>query len=190
MKKVSSLLLSLALSAGAQAGTYTWTGAANDGLWFTPGNWNLDGVAAATSPGNEPSDDVVINGAGAAVSYNPGGDWVPRGSTTISGGASLTQVNGEAWPLIRGNFLLDGGSYDTGSAGAFRLASTMTIQNGGVFTLRTGQQNIDGTGRIVLAAGGTIERTGEWAGTIPVTFQGGTRAAPSRRRASSIRTTA
>ena len=173
MKKVSSLLLSLALSAGAQAGTYTWTGAANDGLWFTPGNWNLDGVAAATSPGNEPSDDVVINGAGAAVSYNPGGDWVPRGSTTISGGASLTQVNGEAWPLIRGNFLLDGGSYDTGSAGAFRLASTMTIQNGGVFTLRTGQQNIDGTGRIVLAAGGTIERTGEWAGTIPVTFQGG-----------------
>ncbi|MBQ6925917.1 MAG: hypothetical protein IJQ73_14865 [Kiritimatiellae bacterium] len=171
--KAMALCAMAAVAAAAHAGTYTWTGAANDGLWFTPGNWNLDGVAAATSPGNEHSDDVVINGSGVAVSYDPGGDWVPTGSTTISGGASLTQINGAAWPLIRGNFLLDGGSYDTGSAGAFRLASTMTIQNGGVFTLRTGQQNIDGTGRIVLAAGGTIERTGEWQGTIPVTFQGG-----------------
>ena len=175
MKKTLAMALSAltALGTAAYAGTYTWTGSANDGLWFTAGNWNLDGAAAATSPGNGPSDDVVISGSGVAVTYQPGGDWVPTGSTTISGGASLTQADGAAWPLIRGDFLLDGGSYDTGSAGAFRLASTMTIQNGGVFTLRTGQQNIDDAGRIVLAAGGTIERTGEWQGNIPVTFQGG-----------------
>ena len=32
------------------AGTYTWTGNGNDGLWFTAGNWNYEGAAATTSP--------------------------------------------------------------------------------------------------------------------------------------------
>ncbi len=175
MKKslVTALCAIAAIGATVYAGTYTWTGAANDGLWFTAGNWNLDGAAATTSPGNAPADDVMISGSGVTVSYNPGGDWVPTGSTTISGGASLTQITGEAWPLIRGDFLLDGGSYDTGSAGTFRLGSTMTIRNGGVFTLRCGQQNVDDAGEIVLDNGGTITRTGAWPGTIPVTFSGG-----------------
>ena len=175
MKHATTLLLLLAAYA-AHAGTYTWTGAADpaDGLWFNAANWNYEGAPAANSPGATPADDVVIDGAGAAVTYAPGGDWVPTGSTTISGGASLTQTGGGAWPLVRGAFTLDGGSYDTGSAGAFRLGATMTIRNGGTFTLRTGQQNDNNAGRIVLAPGGTIERTGEWPGTIPVTFSGGT----------------
>ena len=61
MKKTMAMALSAltALGTAAHAGTYTWTGAANDGLWFTAGNWNLDGAAAATSPGSGPSDDVV-----------------------------------------------------------------------------------------------------------------------------------
>ena len=171
--KAMALCAIAAIGATVYAGTYTWTGAANDGLWFTAGNWNLDGAAAVTSPGNSPADDVVISGSGVTVSYNPGGDWIPTGSTTVSGGALLTQITGGAWPLIRGDFLLDGGNYDTGSAGAFRLGATMTIRNGGTFTLRTGQQNDGDAGRIVLDNGGTIERTGEWPGTIPVTFQGG-----------------
>jgi len=172
-------LLTIATIAAAitllNAGTYTWTGEANDGgLWFTAGNWNYEGAPAANAPGSAPADNVVISGTGVAVNYVPGGDWIPTGSTTISGGASLTQTGGGAWPLVRGAFTLDGGSYDTGSAGAFRLGATMTIQNGGVFTLRTGQQNDNNAGRIVLAEGGVIDRTGEWPGTIPVTFSGGT----------------
>ena len=97
MKKTLAMALSAltALGTAAYAGTYTWTGAANDGLWFTAGNWDLDGAAAATSPGNSPSDDVVISGSGMTVSYDPGGDWLPTGSTTISGGASRTP--GKSW---------------------------------------------------------------------------------------------
>ena len=175
MKTKRLTLLCVAFSAfAAHAGTYTWTGAAGDGLWFTAANWNYEGAPAANSPGAAPADDVVIDGAGVAVTYAPGGDWVPTGSTTISGGASLTQTGGGAWPLVRGAFTLDGGSYDTGSAGAVRLGATMTIRNGGTFALRTGQQNDNDAGRIVLAAGGTVDRTGEWPGTIPVTFSGGT----------------
>lgn len=171
MNKLVLAALPLATASALLADTITWTWNGGDGEWFSA-NWLENGEISANNPGPTPSGNVLIDN-GADVTYTPGGDWVPTGSTTISGGASLTQINSAAWPLIRGDFLLDGGSYDTGSAGAFRLASTMTIQNGGIFTLRTGQQNIDDAGRIVLAAGGTIERTGEWEGNIPVTFQGG-----------------
>ncbi len=177
----ATLLASLCLS--ASAGTYTWTGAADDGLFFTAGNWDYDDGAgtvtspAASAPARNTTDDIVI-GNGDAVSYVPGGDWEPKGSTTISNGSSITQVNGNSWPRIQGPLLLDGGSYDTGSAGTFRLGVTMTIRNGGVFTLRCGQQNTDNAGRIVLGNGGSLVRTGAWPGTIPVTFAGGTMTVP------------
>ncbi|MBO4710176.1 MAG: hypothetical protein J5727_10415 [Kiritimatiellae bacterium] len=169
-------LLTIATIAAAitllDAGTYTWTGAAGDGLWFTAGNWNYDGVPAANSPGNAPSDDVVIAN-GDTVTYVPGGDWVPTGSITISGSSTLVQSTGDAWPNVLGPLVLDGGTYDTGSAGNFRLGSTLTVRNGGALILRCTQGNTDGNGLIVLENGGTINRTGEWTGTIPVEFNGG-----------------
>ena len=85
MKKALLTIVAIAAATNIlNAGTYTWTGAANDGLWFTAGNWNYDDGSgnvtspAATSPGNTPSDDVVIAN-GDTVTYSPGGDWMPTG---------------------------------------------------------------------------------------------------------------
>ncbi len=170
MKK-AILFWTATLCAGVlSAGTYAWRG--GDGPWFDAANWNYDGAPAAVSPGNAPADDVVIDGP-VTVTYVPGGDWLPTGATTISGGATLVQADGGAWPNIRGAVTLDGGTYDTGSAGSFRLGGTMTIRNGGALFVRTGQQNTDGKGLIVMEDGGLLERFGGWAGAIPLTLNGG-----------------
>ena len=72
MKKLLTIAIA-AIAGHILAGTYTWTGAANDGgLWFTAGNWNYDGAAASTSPGRELNgNDVVIDGSGVVVTYVP-----------------------------------------------------------------------------------------------------------------------
>jgi hypothetical protein len=96
MKKLVSIAIA-AMAGQLIAGTYTWTGKAGDGLWFTPGNWDYNDAAAATSPGNTLNgDDVVIDGAGVVVTYVPGGDLDMRAGTTltVSGGAKLTQNGG------------------------------------------------------------------------------------------------
>ena len=177
MKNTAFFLLSLALATGAHAGTYTWTGAANDGLWFTAGNWDYtdDGGTttspAATSPGNAPSDNVVISN-GDTVSYAPGGDWQPTGTTTISGGSTLVQVTGGAWPNIQGALILDGGHYDSGSAGQIRVNATITVRNGGSATLKN-TANTSGAGSLVIETGGTVVRTGAWGGALPLVMRGG-----------------
>lgn len=173
MKKSLLVLGVLAASStGLLADAYTWTGSESDGLWFTPGNWLLNGETAVNSPGNAPAQDVVIAN-GDTVTYVPGGDWLPSGSTTVSGGSTLVQSDAAAWPNVYGPFVLDGGTYDTGGAGNFRLGATMTIRNGGVFTLRCTQANTDGNGRIIIENGGTLTRTGEWTGVLPVAMTGG-----------------
>ena len=126
------------LAIAASAGTYTWTGAANDGLWFTAGNWNYDGAPAASSPGNNVSDDIVIDGAGVVVTYLPGGDLITQaGSTlTVSGGATLAQ-DGGAWPFFHGTVVIDGGTLDyknnASNPGQVRLDGRMELRNGGAF---------------------------------------------------------
>ncbi len=169
-----SLLGVALLSAGvASAGTYTWTGVAGDNQWFTAGNWLLDGEAATASPGNAPSDDVVINGA-FAVEYNPGGDWMPTGSTTISGGATLTQVVGNAYPQPYAPLIIDGGTYDTGSAGTFRVnGTTVTVKNNGLFTLKTAIERLN-EGGIVLEAGGRMTASANYVASANDSYKGGT----------------
>ena len=140
VKKLVSIAIA-AIAGQLFAGTYTWTGAAGDGLYFTAGNWDYtdDGGAttspAATSPGNTPADDIVIAN-GDTVSYDPGGDWKPSGTTTISGGSTLVQSNGGAWAEIRGALVLDGGTYDSGTAGQVRFDGTVTVRSGGALFLR------------------------------------------------------
>ena len=140
VKKLVSIAIA-AIAGQLFAGTYTWTGAAGDGLYFTAGNWDYtdDGGAttspAATSPGNTPADDIVIAN-GDTVSYNPGGDWKPSGTTTISGGSTLVQINGGAWAEILGALVLDGGTYDSGTAGQVRFDGTVTVRSGGALFLR------------------------------------------------------
>ena len=129
------LLATLAFS--ASAGTYTWTGAAGDGQYFTAGNWDYDGAPAANAPGNAPADDIVMNNAG-TIEYNPGGDWMPSGTVTISGNTTFVQINGNAWFLIRGDLVIrDGGTFDTGTSERLRIAGSLTLDRGGVLLLRT-----------------------------------------------------
>ena len=182
--KTLAVLSASLLCASASAGTYTWTGAAGDNLYFTAGNWSYDDGAgnvtspAATAPARNTTDDIVI-ATGDAVNYVPGGDWEPKGSTTISNGSSLTQTGGNSWPRIQGPLLLDGGSYDTGSAGQFRLGATMTVRNGGSFATPKDQANYNSAGRLVVEQDGVVEigttsTSREWTGAIPVSLSGGT----------------
>ena len=178
MKKALLTIVAIAAATNLlNAGTYTWTGAAGDGLWFTAGNWNYDDGSgnvtspAATSPGNAPSDDVVIAN-GDTVSYSPGGDWMPTGTTTISGGSKLVQVSGGAWPNIQGALILDGGHYDSGSAGQIKVNAIITVRNGGS-AIFPNTINADSVGSFAIETGGTVIRSGSWSGTIPLLMRGG-----------------
>ena len=77
--KAMALCAMAAVAAAAHAGTYTWTGAANDGLWFTPGNWDGSQVPGST-------DSAVINDAAVEVSNTVD---IPA-SVTLTGTASLS----------------------------------------------------------------------------------------------------
>ena len=84
MKKLVTIAIA-AMAGHLIAGTYTWTGANGDGLWFTAGNWNYDGAAATSSPGNTLNgDNVVIDGSGVVVTYVPGGDLITQAGTTLT----------------------------------------------------------------------------------------------------------
>ena len=67
--------------------TYTWTGAALDGNWNTPGNWSADGVIPVMGP--TLSDTVVFPSEGAPWNTTLQGDVTVaavqfNGSTTLS----------------------------------------------------------------------------------------------------------
>ncbi len=135
MKTSVSLLLSLALAAGASADTYTWTGAADpaDNLWSTAANWSVDGILAPHAPG-EP-DDVVVDGA--AVTYN-GSGRIPS-SLTLRNGASLTFTgeiqfgnNGVEHPIIYG------GTVSGTLVAAQYKESTLTISDATIIDTGTG----------------------------------------------------
>ena len=136
MKKLVTIVIA-AIAGHILAGTYTWTGNAGGGLWFTAGNWDYNDAAAATSPGNTLNgDDVVIDGAGVVVTYVPGGDLDMRAGTTltVSGGAKLTQ-NGGAWPIFHGSVVVDDGTIDyknnENNPDQVRLDGTLILRNGG-----------------------------------------------------------
>lgn len=165
MKRLVTIAIA-ALAGNLLAGTYTWTGAANDdGLWFTAANWNYDGAVAANSPGNTLNgDDIVIDGAGVVVTYVPGGDLVTQSGTTltISGGAKLTQ-NGPSWPFFHGTVVVDGGTIDylnnEANPTQTRLDGTLILRNGG--QLLTQQLVRSGnTARVVIGTGVTYEVAG------------------------------
>ena len=165
MKKLVTIAIA-AIAGHILAGTYTWTGAANDGgLWFTAGNWNYDGAAATSSPGNTLNgDDVVINGSGVVVAYVPGGDLIQQANSTltISGGATLTQ-NGGAWPFFHGTVIVDGGTMDYKNNAAnpdqVRLDGTLFLRNGGQLLCNQLTRSA-ASARVVIGTGVTYEVSG------------------------------
>jgi len=169
------------LCAFAQAGTYTWTGAAGDGLWFTIANWDYDGAPATSSPGNTLNgDNVVIDGASVVVTYVPGGDLVTQAGTTltVSGGAKLVQ-NGGAWPMFNGNVTVDGGTIDylnnAANPDQTRIAGVLTLRNGG--SLLTKQLTKVNDARVIIGEGVTFTVNGTLGAdysTMYQTMAGGT----------------
>ena len=164
MKKLVTIAIA-AMAGHLLAGTYTWTGAKGDGLWFTAGNWNYDGAAATSSPGNTLNgDDVVIDGAGVVVTYVPGGDLDMRAGTTltVSGGAKLTQ-NGGAWPIFHGTVVVDGGTMDyknnETNPDQVRLDGTLFLRNGGQL-LCNQLTRASASARVVIGTGVTYEVAG------------------------------
>ena len=169
------------LCAFAHAGTYTWTGAAGDGLWFSIANWDYDGAPATSSPGNTLNgDNVVIDGAGVVVTYVPGGDLVTQAGTTltVSGGAKLVQ-NGGAWPMFNGNVTVDGGTIDylnnAANPDQTRIAGVLTLRNGG--SLLTKQLTKVNDARVIIGEGVTFTVNGTLGAdysTMYQTMAGGT----------------
>ena len=164
MKKLVTIAIA-ALAGHILAGTYTWTGANGDGLWFTAGNWNYDGAAATSSPGNTLNgDDVVIDGSGVVVTYVPGGDLIQQANSTltISGGATLTQ-NGSAWPFFHGTVIVDGGIMDYKNNAAnpdqVRLDGRLVLQNGGQLLCNQLTRSA-ASARVVIGTGVTYEVAG------------------------------
>ena len=164
MKKIISIAAAT-LAGQLIAGTYTWTGAANDGgLWFTAGNWNYDGAVATSSPGNNFSYDVVITGEGVVVTYLPDGDMIQQsGSTlTISGGAKLQQ-NGGAYPFFHGTVVVDGGTLDyknnETNPNEVRLDGTLFLRNGGQLLCNQLTRSA-ASARVVIGTGVTYEVSG------------------------------
>lgn len=137
MNRINLCVAVLALAAFSASADFVWTGAAGDGKWFTAGNWE-GGVA----PGNSPKEPVLIDGSGFAadakpvVEYIPGGDLKPGSSVTVRGGAKLVQTGGGSWMQFDangGSLVLDGGTFDVGTAGQCLLAD-VSITAGGVLT--------------------------------------------------------
>lgn len=164
MKKLVTIAIA-AMAGHLIAGTYTWTGANGDGLWFTARNWNYDGAVATSSPGNTLNgDDVVIDGTGVVVTYTPGGDFVTQAGTTltVSGGATLCQ-NGGAWPFFHGTVVVDGGTMDyknnETNPDQVRLDGTLFLRNGGQLLCNQLTRS-SANARVVIGTGVTYEVAG------------------------------
>ena len=135
----------------------TWTGNAGDGQWFTAGNWDT-----GVSPGNAFSDDVIIQEG--EVLYTPGGDFSPTGSLTIGASAGFTQVEGAAWPNIKG-VLNVYGTLDWGTAGAIRYGdgAAVTVYAGGrIVNRETAQSTVANS--VLSVDGGTVTfvKSAQW----------------------------
>lgn len=137
--KILSIAI-VSLAGAALASTYTWTGEADDGEFFTPGNWLVDGSTVPETISNELNDDFTINGASVVVNYASGhGDMILNtGKTlTITGGAKLLQAHG-AWPLIKGNLFIEDGTYEITEGVTFR------VDGGAVIMTKNGTLSLAG----------------------------------------------
>ena len=100
-------VVALAAAATANAADLTWTGGADAASWSQDDNW---------TPGFAPilGDNVAIGG-GAAVNYDPAGEFRRGGNTTLDGNATLTLagkrfLNADANPAtftLAGNAVLN-----------------------------------------------------------------------------------
>ena len=141
--------------------SWHWTGAANDGNWFTPGNWkDADGNVATSLAGDE---KFTFDQAGATtVNYNPSSDDFTITKITFGAGAGAVTVTGGKMASI-GSIVCENGVENVmENEVAFSGAIDVTATSGRVrFTGGT-----TGTGiskHTTFYGKYTITATGDWA---------------------------
>ncbi len=164
----------------------TWTNPAG-GDWDTPGNWSTDSL-----PG--PSDDVIINMAGIAITHastatdtiaslsNDAALTLSGGSLVVSGQLSGPGVLTLSGGRISGATVASGTSVDVANAGGTLNAVTL---DGTLDINGTGAPTVTVTGGLTLGGGNVIFEAGSYgivrftdtqaslAGTGTVTFNNG-----------------
>ena len=126
----------LAVSLPAAAQVNTWTGSiSND--YSTAGNWSAGSVPNLTT-----GITALINN-GNAVTYNATTDFLISNNSTLEiSNGSWTQTGGNNWIQLQGNgnILIDGGTFNQGTAGN----NPFNISNSGnTFTITSGAANFN-----------------------------------------------
>src|SRR6185295_9062151 len=115
------------LSQSAVAGTVTWNGgAAPDGNWTTPGNWN--GVAPTTN------SLLIFSGGTQTATTNNFPLGTPFNNISFNTGASGFTLNGNSMvlssPTDAGSGLITGGSINNGSVNTQTLRQPIGLASG------------------------------------------------------------
>ncbi|HEY0257187.1 MAG TPA: hypothetical protein VGC39_07085 [Candidatus Methylacidiphilales bacterium] len=172
---LGAAIASIAFFAGnAAADTSTFTNASGDNDYSNSGNWDTSSVPDL-STGNTA---VINNGANVTYGTNPAnlpGDLIiSNGGTLEVKSGSWTQVNEGSWIQLGGQgngaasgngaILIDGGTFNQGSAGSvpFNVSGT-----GNTFTITSGAANVNGSfvvplGLTYTQSGGTVTVPGEF----------------------------
>jgi autotransporter-associated beta strand protein len=140
-------MLFLASAVSASAATYTWTGAAGDGAFANPANWN-GGVA----PAEDGTATVVFTDAGA-------------GTVQLPGNANLSQIQFQNTAATQYKFVSSGVSVLTlqngvtasgGGSDTFTSSVTIKVSTYQHMAIASGTVEFDGT----LIGSGSLEKTG------------------------------
>ena len=147
MNRICTLALALFAGSFAFGETYTWTGAAGDGQWATPGNWAVGEAAAEAAPG---AADTAVFAANTEATVNFGelgltlgtidltakgldvvftaSDGVEVTVTTLNLGATLSATTG------RTKITLDGVTMTAKNAVALNPGTFLKLDNGANLT--------------------------------------------------------
>lgn len=170
-KFLATVLFAVTIPFSLQAQEYTWTGATNTD-YGTATNWS-GGVPVLTG-----GDTALINNGDGVIYDAAGGDFIIQGGSTLQiSNGSWTQTNGIAWTnMSGGNLLVDGGSFDQGTAGNFlRNASSSIIVSGGELSLNGNLvYETAASGNLSLSGTGIINVDGEFKPIDTFSIVGGT----------------
>lgn len=148
-------------AAAAPTCTDTWTGAAGDGLWSDPGNWDHGAPTATSAVCIEAAGHVVLQQESLSVTMLDLGSQLASGTATLEIDAGAAVDVGDVAIGVHGALLLDG--TDRGApVGNAILASSGTVTNAGAITLggegegATLSGNVLSTGTVAVTRGTVI----------------------------------
>ena len=174
---VCAVILSAVLALSARGADVYWLGGSN--TWQTASAWSGGAVPSS-------GDAVVITNG--IVEYVPGGDLTigVTGSLTVGKDGRFFQNGGVSWMQIQGKILIDGGEFDTGTAGQMNLSGSFVVSNG---TFRN-RGTMNATGAFEVDGGTVVYSSGNLVLGSALTINGGTFTVPGELQFSDARTLA